>query len=318
MDLEKDVDYERICLGEGGFQYMLNSLVGDNTTLGKCDMGVSSITASTERENRGIRFSRATHRSALAILVHAPLKQRGMWAFFEPLHLYVWMALLGTVVVIPFFVFFFEAVFARWYALPEKCLPVASFETCLRFFGIPGVYCCRTAYMKGEKLDIAAGLVQCLWHSVSHTLSIDVFHVRSFPARIITAAYAFLVLILTNTYTANLAAFLTVNQLDTTINSVEDLRGKVVSTVEPYIYRLYDNHRISATSIDGAATCLSPCPIPMCSAADCTSQRCPATCSTLALFPANSSIPTTTTITTATAVALAIPTSQDYHRHPPT
>lgn len=134
MDLEEGVDYERVCLGEGGFQYMLSSLVGENTTLGVCDMGVSSITASTEREERGIRFSRATHRSALAILVHAPLKQRGMWAFFEPLHLYVWMALLGTVVVIPFFVFFFEAVFARWCVLPEICAPAVSFETFLPCF----------------------------------------------------------------------------------------------------------------------------------------------------------------------------------------
>ena len=59
-------------------------------------------------------FSRATHRSALAILVHAPLKQRGMWAFFDPLHYYVWVALVVTIIVVPFFVFFFEAVFAKW------------------------------------------------------------------------------------------------------------------------------------------------------------------------------------------------------------
>lgn len=126
--MEEGVDFERVCLGEAGFQYMMESLVGTNTSNGTCDIGVSSITASTERENRGITFSRATHRSALAILVHAPLKTRGMWAFFEPLHFYVWMALLGTIVVVPFFVFFFEAVFAKWYAAPRN---VCIFVLCI-------------------------------------------------------------------------------------------------------------------------------------------------------------------------------------------
>lgn len=107
-------DFERVCLGEGGFSYMIEALAGANTSITTCDIGVSSITASTEREERGIRFSRASHRSSLAILVHAPLKRRGMWAFFEPLHFYVWMALLGTIFVTPFFVFFFEAVFSKW------------------------------------------------------------------------------------------------------------------------------------------------------------------------------------------------------------
>ena len=45
------------------------------------------------------------------------------------------------------------------------------------------------------------GLKEALWHSISHTLSIDVFRVNSFPSRIITVAYAFLVQVLINTYT---------------------------------------------------------------------------------------------------------------------
>lgn len=114
MGLVENRDFERVCLGEGGFSYMIEALAGANTSITACDIGVSSITASTEREERGIRFSRASHRSSLAILVHAPLKRRGMWAFFEPLHFYVWMALLGTIFVTPFFVFFFEAVFSKW------------------------------------------------------------------------------------------------------------------------------------------------------------------------------------------------------------
>jgi hypothetical protein len=94
---------------------MIASLAGQNDTFGQCDIGVSAITASVEREGMGISFSRATHRSSLAVMVYAPLKQRGMWAFFEPLHLNVWIAMLVTILVTPFFVFFFESVFSRRY-----------------------------------------------------------------------------------------------------------------------------------------------------------------------------------------------------------
>lgn len=106
-------------------------------------------------------------------------------------------------------------------------------------------------------LSILFGLKECLWHSISQTLSIDVFRVSSLPARIVTAAYAFLVLIITHTYTANLAAFLTVKQLDTKINTVEDLVGKSVVTLPTYVDRLYDNHRIVAVDKYGVGTLLS-------------------------------------------------------------
>lgn len=114
LELQEGRDYEHVCLGENGFGYMIDNLARANTTLPThCDIGVSSITASVEREDMGIQFSRTTHRSALAVLVFAPLKQRGIWAFFEPLHVYVWMSLVFTVIVTPFFVFFFESVFSK-------------------------------------------------------------------------------------------------------------------------------------------------------------------------------------------------------------
>jgi Ligand-gated ion channel/Bacterial extracellular solute-binding proteins, family 3 len=113
------------------------------------------------------------------------------------------------------------------------------------------------------RLSILHGLKEALWHSISHTLSIDVFRVNAFPSRMVTVAYGFMVLILTNTYTANLAAFLTVDQLDTKINSAADLKGKSVATIEPYVKRLAANYGITASSRDGAhdATLGPLCPL---------------------------------------------------------
>lgn len=112
---------------------------------------------------------------------------------------------------------------------------------------------CRCVYTdRHGRPSILVGLKEALWHSISHTLSIDVFQVNAFPSRLVTVAYGFLVMILTNTYTANLAAFLTVEQLDSSINSVTDLRGKAVGTIQPYLRRLEENHGIAATDADSA------------------------------------------------------------------
>jgi hypothetical protein len=101
------------------------------------------------------------------------------------------------------------------------------------------------------KINFLHGLKETLWHAVSHTLKIDVFRVYSFPARLVTVGYAFLVLIVSNTYTANFAAFLTADRLTTPIRTVGELRGKSVVSLEPYIQRLYDNHGLSATDREG-------------------------------------------------------------------
>jgi hypothetical protein len=114
LELTEGVHYEHVCLGESGFSYMIDNLARINTTLPpQCDMGVSSITASVEREEKGITFSRTTYRSALAVMVYAPLKKRGMWGFFAPLHHFIWMALVLTILATPIFVFYFESVFSK-------------------------------------------------------------------------------------------------------------------------------------------------------------------------------------------------------------
>eukprot|EP00892_Ulva_mutabilis_P009350 jgi/Ulvmu1/6788/UM030_0126.1 len=222
LDLVEGRDFEHVCLGQGGFEYMLSSLAGEDATYGVCDMGVSAITVSSKRKARGITFSTATHDAHLAIMVHARLKELGPWGFFNPLHWHVWLALVVTVIATPILVFFFESVFNK-----------------------------GTFYAKDGKIDIPRGLRECMWHSVCHTLSIDVFRVRSFSARIVVVAYAFLVLIITHTYTANLAAFLTVHVLGGSMGSIEDLKGKAVATVAPYVSRLDQNHAIEGSTVDG-------------------------------------------------------------------
>lgn len=75
---------------------------------------------------------------------------------------------------------------------------------------------------------------EALWHSISHVLEINVFTVHSLESRIIVATYAFVVLIVSNTYLANLAAFLTVDKLEGSVQSVSELWGKPVRIAALY------------------------------------------------------------------------------------
>ena len=80
----------------------------------------------------------------------------------------------------------------------------------------------------------------------------NVFTVHAFQSRLVVVAYAFLVLIISNTYLANLAAFLTVDKLTTQIDSVQDLWGKAVATFPPYARGLEEHYQLTADTADGA------------------------------------------------------------------
>jgi hypothetical protein len=112
---------------------------------------------------------------------------------------------------------------------------------------------CRCIYVDEDgAFDFMHAMYETTWHSMCHVLSMNVFTVYALPSRVVVAAYALLVLIICNTYTANLAAFLTVDQLDTSIKTVDDLWGKRVATFPTYHARLNRNHHIATVTDDGA------------------------------------------------------------------
>lgn len=71
---------------------------------------MSSITATVKRLDQGINFSGPTYRGALAIMVLADVRSSGKWAFMQPLHWSVWVALLVSAFVVPVIVVVLERV----------------------------------------------------------------------------------------------------------------------------------------------------------------------------------------------------------------
>ena len=212
LNLQPGEDYRFKCLGEMGYDEGLEALTATSESNGSihCDILASSVTVTSERVNSGIVFSTPTLQSQLAVAVFATSKGSQTWAFMHPLSGDVWMALAGTVLVTPILVFFLESLLSGHsiYQLDRR----------------------------GQ--TILHGLLQSFWHAMSHALSIDVFRVQTLPARIVTVAYGFTVLIVSSAYTANLVTFLSVQLTNPVIKSVDELYGKTIVTVSTYMSRL--------------------------------------------------------------------------------
>ena len=78
------------------------------------------------------------------------------------------------------------------------------------------LYCCFTGPGGGSATKIR---IIKVWLKIISELRI----LKSLSSRLVAASWWMFVLLMLSCYTANLAAFLTINKMDSTINSVEDL-----------------------------------------------------------------------------------------------
>eukprot|EP00803_Ostreobium_quekettii_P010864 evm.model.scf_2103.1 EVM.evm.TU.scf_2103.1 scf_2103:910-3856(-) len=173
-----------------------------------CNMVAAGITRSTERELKGIQFTDPTYRASLAIMTLARLKDASWWGFLRPLHWSVWASMIATAFLVPWFVFVVESL------------------------------ACHGFVHSGDWLQ---GLKDATYDSIAALVNFGHYRVNSTAARTVVMAYGFLVLIIINTYVANLAAFLTISQVDPLINGVDDLMnipGKRVASIDVYKERL--------------------------------------------------------------------------------
>ena len=120
--LQEGRDYVHVCLGTE-FAHLVDNLRNDTLPAGvpRCDVGASIVTATSERRDAGVEFSSATYRNKLAVMVHGTVEGGGLFGFFKPLHTSVWLAVLGTILVVPFFVWLCEYVLLRRCAAARAC-----------------------------------------------------------------------------------------------------------------------------------------------------------------------------------------------------
>jgi hypothetical protein len=120
LGLVEGRDYTRVCMGERGFDAVIQDLseyaTRQNKTLRPaqyCDISAQTITVTKERTGAlGIHASRRTYRGHLATLVIASLQRRGIWAFMQPLEWRVWVMLLATILAVPFILIALDSMFS--------------------------------------------------------------------------------------------------------------------------------------------------------------------------------------------------------------
>lgn len=184
------------------FEEMINDIFQGGI---QCDIAIGAITLNTERMQKGIIFTFPTYRSSLGVLVSAKYRHGRTWSFLTPMDWTVWLAITITALVLPIIVFMIES------------------------WSVHGFV---------DTDDVTSGFAQALFDSVAMILNFGNFVVKSVEGRLVVIGYGFLVLILVNTYVANLTAFLTLSHIKSSIKEIKDLPGKKVASGGGYVRAL--------------------------------------------------------------------------------
>ncbi|XP_078325983.1 glutamate receptor 1-like isoform X4 [Crassostrea virginica] len=170
----------------GEWNGMIGELLAGNAT-----MLVAPLSINSQREE-AVDFTKPFMTRYISVLMRVPQSEQSYFEFLNPLHQNVWYCTFGAFIVVSVILYFLE----RFGIRQNKDYPTISFRESFWF--------------------VFGSLLQGNTDSSPSTL----------PGRILTSAWWFFALILISSYTANLAAFLTVKKINTPIKSVTDLASQ--------------------------------------------------------------------------------------------
>ncbi|XP_022085680.1 glutamate receptor ionotropic, kainate 2-like isoform X2 [Acanthaster planci] len=170
-----------------------NGLIGE-VYYGRADLAVAGMVINSDREEV-VDFTKPFMNYGVGILMQKPKKKANIFAFLEPLHIKVWGCVLASLFVVGVLIY-----------IVDRLSPYSSFR--------------RENSPNPEAFD----LKNSMWFAFASCMQQggDTSPL-SISGRVLSAFWWFFALIITATYTANLAAFLTVTRMENPINSLEDL-----------------------------------------------------------------------------------------------
>ncbi|TSQ81045.1 Glutamate receptor 1 [Bagarius yarrelli] len=199
---------------------MWNGMVGE-LVYGKADVAVAPLTITLVREEV-IDFSKPFMSLGISIMIKKPTKSKpGVFSFLDPLAYEIWMcivfAYIGVSVVL-FLVSRFSPY--EWHA--DDCEENKEANT-NQAGSLSGQNAQNQAQQNQEQTN-EFGIFNSLWFSLGAFMQqgCDISP-RSLSGRIVGGVWWFFTLIIISSYTANLAAFLTVERMVSPIESAEDL-----------------------------------------------------------------------------------------------
>ncbi|XP_068600713.1 glutamate receptor 1-like isoform X2 [Brachionichthys hirsutus] len=205
---------------------MWNGMVGE-LVYGKADVAVAPLTITLVRE-QVIDFSKPFMSLGISIMIKKPTKSKpGVFSFLDPLAYEIWMcivfAYIGVSVVL-FLVSRFSPY--EWQGEDsddeEETLPSSTSRRALPMSSSENQNQQKDKETPEHTNDF--GIFNSLWFSLGAFMQqgCDISP-RSLSGRIVGGVWWFFTLIIISSYTANLAAFLTVERMVSPIESAEDL-----------------------------------------------------------------------------------------------
>ena len=174
---------------------------------GKADLAVASFTISSDRQ-KVIDFTQPYMDLGLTILIRSVTEHvADYFTFMKPFRSDLWLAIAGTTVSFGIALWFFST-FSP-FGFYGRCVQIAHHK-------VPVEHIKRRHTLR---------FTNSLWSSIAYYVgqSADSLHPVSASGRITVAFYWFSLLIILSTYTASLAASLTIRRFTSPISSVEDL-----------------------------------------------------------------------------------------------
>nr|CDJ86996.1 Glutamate receptor and Ionotropic glutamate receptor domain containing protein [Haemonchus contortus] len=181
---------------DGSWDGMLGYLLNETA-----DIAVAPLTITQERE-RAVDFSKPFMTTGISIMIKKPEKQEfNIFSFMEPLGMRIWILTVCSYVGVSLTIFL-----------------VSSFSP----------YEQRVQFNRGEfSVSNEFSMYNSLWFTLAAFMQqgTDILP-KALSGRIASSAWWFFTLIIVSSYTANLAAFLTLEKMAPPIESVEDLANQ--------------------------------------------------------------------------------------------
>ncbi|KAJ2938705.1 hypothetical protein O0L34_g12034 [Tuta absoluta] len=239
-----DFDYEIITPKSGGFGKKLpngtwDGVVGD-LTRGETDLAVAALTMTAEREEVIDFVAPYFEQTGILIVIRKPTRKTSLFKFMTVLRTEVWLSIVAALLLTGFMI---------W--LLDKYSPYSARNNPDAY-----PYPCREFTLK-----------ESFWFALtSFTPQGGGEAPKALSGRTLVAAYWLFVVLMLATFTANLAAFLTVERMQTPVSSLEQLARQsrinytVVegSTIHQYfinmkfaedtLYRVWKEITLNATS----------------------------------------------------------------------
>ena len=203
MKLAKSMDFEyeivpssRNSYGKKLADGSWTGIVGDLIS-GEIDISVATLTMTTEREEVIDFVAPYFDQSGISILLRKREPKQSIFKFMSVLKTEVWLGILAAVFIVAFLI----------WAL-DRFSPYSYHNN-------------KEAYPEGAR-DFTLG--ESLWFSLtSLTPQGGGECPKALSGRVLVAAYWLFIVLMLATFTANLAAFLTVERMQTTVQSLEEL-----------------------------------------------------------------------------------------------